>query len=140
MKGRCLCGAIEIETEPVSAVTVCHCAMCRGWGSGPMFALHCGHKVTFHGAKPQTYQSSEWAERGFCPNCGSHLFYRLLLNGEYSVSAGLFQQHDFNLESEIFVDDKPGFYDFANDTHKMTGQQAVDIFTNQMKRNQQSDE
>ena len=25
-------------------------------------------------------QSSAWAERGFCKNCGSHLFYRLKEN------------------------------------------------------------
>ena len=49
MKGKCLCGAIEIETETVKEVGLCHCSMCRAWSTGPMYALHCGKNIKIHG-------------------------------------------------------------------------------------------
>ncbi|NIT13149.1 MAG: GFA family protein, partial [Candidatus Dadabacteria bacterium] len=52
--------------------------MCRKWCGGPLMAVNCGTDVTFEGEDNITvYDSSSWAERGFCSGCGSHLFYRL---------------------------------------------------------------
>ncbi len=128
MKGRCLCGAIEVTAPDQEHVALCHCAMCRRWSGGPMFAVHCGSDVRFSGAGPATYRSSDWAQRGFCPTCGTHLFYHLLPGDEYILPAGLFQDHKFILGSEIFIDEKPAFYDLANATEKLTGQQVFDQF------------
>lgn len=130
MKAKCLCGAVEVTAPDHEEVGVCHCSMCRRWGGGPMFAVHCGSGVEFGGtAKPQTYRSSEWAERGFCPTCGTHLFYHLLPSDEYILSAGLFQANEsFRLASQIFIDEKPGFYDFANQTPVMTGPEVFAQF------------
>ena len=93
-----------------------------------MFAVHCGPAVEIQGAAPATFRSSEWAERGFCPACGTHLFYRLRASGEYILPAGLFQDAEFLMSSEIFIDEKPGFYEFRNDTEKLTGQQVFEKF------------
>lgn len=93
-----------------------------------MFALHCGAQVRFDGAQPLTFRSSEWAERGFCGRCGTHLFYRLLADGTFILPAGLFQDQDFSLVSEFFIDEKPAFYAFAQDTEKLTGQQVFERF------------
>ncbi|PSW16929.1 GFA family protein [Photobacterium sanctipauli] len=128
MKGQCLCGAIEVEAEPQKEVGLCHCSMCRKWSSGPMFAVHCGSDVVFNGDEPTIYQSSEWAERGFCSKCGTNLFYHLLPTNEFILSAGLFQDADFTLTNEIFIDEKPGYYELRNDTHKMTGQQVFEQY------------
>lgn len=128
MKGTCLCGSIEVETSDQSEVGLCHCNMCRRWTSGPLFAVHCGPEVRFSGDTPSRYQSSEWAQRGFCPKCGTHLFYLLLPTNEYILSAGLFQDQPFTLSSEIFIDEKPGYYDFSNQTKKLTGQQIFEMY------------
>lgn len=93
-----------------------------------MFAVHCGANVSFNGAAPATYRSSDWAERGFCANCGTHLFYHLLPSNEYIVPAGIFQNEQFKLTNEIFIDEKPAFYELKNETHKMTGQQVFEQF------------
>lgn len=79
--------------------------------------------------KDKTYRSSEWAERGFCADCGTHLFYHLLPSNEYILPAGLFQNETFHLSSEIFIDEKPDFYQFANDTQKLTRQQVFEQFS-----------
>jgi hypothetical protein len=39
----------------------------------------------------RTYASSEWAERGFCSQCGTHLFYRVIKGEFYAVPVGLLQ-------------------------------------------------
>lgn len=93
-----------------------------------MFAVHCGSDVHFNGQTPSRYPSSDWAERGFCPACGTHLFYHLLESDEYILPAGLFQDQHFTLTSEIFIDEKPAYYAFKNDTQKMTGQQVFEQF------------
>lgn len=131
MKGTCLCGAIEVIAPDHGDVGLCHCAMCRRWSGGPMFAVHCGEGVQFLGATPTAYRSSDWAERGFCTTCGTHLFYHLLPSDEYILPAGLFQDQTFRLTSQIFIDEKPDFYDLRNDTPKLTGQQVFEQFSAQ---------
>ncbi len=131
MKAKCLCGAIEVTAPKVEEVGLCHCSMCRRWSGGPMFALHCGANVHFSGTEPTRYQSSEWAERGFCSDCGTHLFYHLASENDYILPAGLFQDEDFQLRSEIFIDEKPAYYELKNDTHKMTGQEVFEQYNSE---------
>jgi hypothetical protein len=128
MKGSCLCGSVEVVANESSEIGLCHCGMCRRWTGGPFFAVHCDDKVQFSGDTLKTFRSSEWAERAFCGNCGSTLYYRLVPDGEYYVSAGLFQDHVFELASQIFIDEKPAFYTLANQTPMLTGQQVFAQF------------
>ena len=127
MKGLCLCGAVAIRAQDGRDVGVCHCAMCRRWGGGPLFAVHCGPDVEIAGSdKVKSYASSPWAERAFCTECGSHLYYRLKATGEYIVPAGLFgDMPDAVLTSQIFIDQKPSYYRFANETTELT---AAEVF------------
>ncbi|SNX50772.1 Glutathione-dependent formaldehyde-activating enzyme [Vibrio thalassae] len=68
----CLCGAVTIKAENVNPkFTVCHCQSCRKWGGAPYFAVKCGTQVKIEGGdKVKMYQSSSWASRGFCTECG----------------------------------------------------------------------
>ena len=68
------------------------------------------------------YASSDWAERGFCRKCGSHLFYRLTGSGRYMVPPGLLDV-DFVFDHQVFIDEKPGYYSFANETENLTGEE-----------------
>ena len=97
MNGHCLCGAVRIESPNTKEIGACHCGFCRRWGGGPLLAVHCGPKVKFHGAEHiAVYASSSWAERAFCKECGTHLYYKLLVTGEYFVPAGAFRQQILN--------------------------------------------
>jgi hypothetical protein len=122
MKGECLCGAVRIQSKINTEVEVCHCGMCRRWSGGPLLAIHCGTKVKIEGENNiQVFNSSAWAERGFCKVCGTHIFYRLKHSNEYAVPAGLFQkQQDLKLTQQIFIDQKPSYYEFSNKTRSMT--------------------
>ncbi|MBU2884250.1 GFA family protein [Gilvimarinus agarilyticus] len=121
MQGQCLCGAIQVSTETQTDAGLCHCRMCRRWTSGPLHAVHCSGPVTFSGDTPRRYRSSEWAERGFCATCGTHLFYYLRPNDEYILSAGLFPETSFTLRQEVFIEEKPDYYAAQEHTEKMTG-------------------
>ncbi|QLC22786.1 GFA family protein [Parasphingopyxis sp. CP4] len=122
--GQCLCGAVKITAKADGhGVGSCHCTMCRRWGSGPFMDLDCGTDVVIEGDEHITrYQSSDWAERAFCAQCGTNLFYRLKETDYHIVSVGLFEPEDeMALKMEVFIDEKPDFYSFAGDAQKLTG-------------------
>ena len=130
-KGHCLCGAVRITVKNMkNSVEACHCGMCRRWCGGPFMCVECGTDVTFEGEENITvYNSSDWAERGFCNKCGSHLFYRLKDANEHQLSAGLFDnQKDFHFDLQVFTDRKPAFYSFANATEEMTEAEVIEKF------------
>jgi hypothetical protein len=129
MKGHCLCGAVSITARDNPEMSACHCSMCRRWGGGPFLVVHCGTDVQISGAdKITAFRSSDWAERGFCSVCGTHLFYKLVPTGEYIVSSGLFQEGQFRFHEQIFIDEKPASYDFANATAMLTGAEVFAKF------------
>jgi hypothetical protein len=123
-RGSCLCGAVRIAIKTRSnSVAACHCSMCRKWGGGPLLAIECGSAVQFDGTDSiSVFSSSAWAERGFCSKCGSHLFYRLKKERHYAVPVGLFDNGEpWVFDQQIFIDEKPSFYSFANQTKNLTG-------------------
>lgn len=131
MDGKCLCGAITLRTPDKTSIDACHCSMCRRWGGGPALGVACGTDVQIDGIdKLQVYQSSEWAERAFCGECGTHIFYRLVPTHEYFVPVGLFQDGiEFELKEQIFIDRKPSYYDFANQTLNLTEAEVLAKFS-----------
>jgi hypothetical protein len=133
MKGKCLCGAIALQTPNKKHIDACHCGMCRRWGGGPALGVACGSDVHVEGIdKLKVYQSSQWAERAFCSECGTHIFYRLVATDEYFVPAGLFQDDqsdpEFEFTEQIFIDMKPSYYEFANQTTNMTEAEVLAEF------------
>jgi hypothetical protein len=124
VKGSCLCKAVSLSTTSMNHhVAACHCNMCRKWGGGALLAVECGSDVSFEGEQNiGIYQSSEWAQRGFCKKCGSHLFYRLKQNNQYYVPVGIFDRDEgLVFKHQVFIDEKPEYYSFANETNNMTG-------------------
>lgn len=73
-EGGCLCGAIRYRATaaPLRGV-LCHCEMCRRHSGAPALAFVHFPIDSFQwlGREPSAYRSSEFAERTFCPKCGS---------------------------------------------------------------------
>jgi len=77
-KGRCFCGAVEIEVQGApEAMGYCHCSSCRSWSASPVnaFTLWKPQNVTVtkgqeHLAK---YMKTEMSHRQYCKRCGGHL-------------------------------------------------------------------
>jgi len=121
--GRCLCGAVRFSAAvPKLAFGVCHCGMCRRWASGPFFSLGVDQLEFEGGDNIGVYQSSEWGERGFCRQCGSALFWRMHDGSHTEVAVGALDKSDgLTFAHEVFIDEKPAYYEFANATEQMTG-------------------
>ncbi len=127
-RGSCLCSAVSFTASSGKSVGACNCNMCRKWNGGPQMAVPCADTVSFAGEENvAVYKSSDWAERGFCKQCGTHLFYRFHGN-QHMMLAGLFDDSDdFVLETQYFIDQKPGLYSFENSTTDLTGKQVAEM-------------
>ena len=126
--GRCLCGAVRYEAEfEEPAAHACHCGMCRRWSGSVGMALP-ATTIAFEDEEPITlYNSSEWAERGFCGTCGGHLFYRLKQNGQTIVWFGTLDDvSDITMGSEMYVDHKPDFLAFTGDHPRLTEKEFLE--------------
>lgn len=126
--GTCLCGAVTVTvTLTKGTFDACHCGMCRKWGGGPAFTVDAGADVQFQGREHITlYDSSEWAQRGFCKRCGTHLFFRLKESDFCNLSMGLLEGTDqFEFHTQIYIDMKPENYSFANQTEQMTEAEVI---------------
>lgn len=130
---KCLCGAVALEIELSNTeIAACHCSMCRKWSGGPMLAIDGGELRSISNESLVTrFQSSEWAERGFCSKCGTHLFYFLKPAKQYHFPIGLLDgDFKFRFSHQIFIDEKPDYYSFSNDTQNMTGAEVFAHFEN----------
>lgn len=131
VSGGCLCCAITYTAKATSHdVQVCHCGMCRRWTGGPLMFVEVDGVPEFQGREAiGIYRSSETGERGFCTRCGSVLFWKVAGEERYTFTAGsLDDVSEFVFTKEIFIEDKPGFYDFANATEKVTGTEAMTAY------------
>lgn len=122
ISGRCLCGAVKFKANDADDhFHLCHCGMCRRWATGPLMVVRAS-EPEFSGVENLTrYRSSEWAERGFCKQCGSSLFYFLVPAKQYFVSVGALDDSSaLTLGSEFFIDHKPASYEIAGEHARLT--------------------
>ena len=118
--GRCLCGAASFVGKGTpSAVHVCHCNMCQRWHGGPALGVEFEQGIEIDG-EVSWFVSSEWGERGFCPKCGSTLFFRLRDQSYINTAIGFLDDPNAiaPIAMEISVEEKPTCYDFAGTTQK----------------------
>ena len=116
LTGRCLCGGVSFSIDgPLGRATACHCGQCRKQ-SGHHWASSSAASgdITITGPV-KWYEASASAKRGFCPDCGSFLFWTAHDEDEISFSLGaLDQPTGIRLQSHIFVADQGDYYDIAD--------------------------
>ena len=116
LKGQCLCGAVSYRVEGAAqGASVCHCSQCRVQ-SGHLWASAYAPKdqITITGPV-RWYEATEAAKRGFCPKCGSSLFWAAHDEDTLSFSLGSLQEpNDIKLQKHIFVASKGDYYDIGD--------------------------
>lgn len=93
MKGSCHCKKVQFETEEqLEKVINCHCDDClKLHGNFMPFVVTEWGKVKIDGEDfLKWYQYSEKSKRGFCSECGSRLFMKMLDSDRVLISAGVF--------------------------------------------------
>ncbi|HAV4974391.1 GFA family protein [Acinetobacter baumannii] len=133
MNGQCLCGETTFEVELKNHdVHVCHCSMCRRQTSGVIMTVDVvKDSLKFIQQKHlSVFNSSEWGERGFCNACGTIIFWRTKDQSYCNINVFSLNEpvKDLKLDMEIFIDSKPDFYNFQNDTKKLTEAEVAALF------------
>ncbi len=81
LQGGCLCGQVRFTLKglPLRA-THCHCRMCQLAAGAPFvtWAIVRQADLSWTLGEPRLYPSSDFAERGFCGECGTALTFRYL--------------------------------------------------------------
>lgn len=112
LNGSCLCGAVTFSAKAATRdPAACHCTQCRKqsghhWASVQVMDAD----LTITGT-PTWYASSPTAKRGFCPNCGSFLFWKGDADPDTGISLGALDgPTGLHLKRHIFTADKGDYY------------------------------
>lgn len=133
--GGCLCGAVRFSARNVpTSFGACHCEMCRRWTGSALLGVTVPlESVVWEGTEHiATRQTSDWAERAWCRECGSNLWFKVTMQGPYSggveLPIGLFDDASgMTMTNEIWIDHKPDSFAYeANDRQILTRQQCLD--------------
>ncbi len=129
-RGKCLCENVRFTaTGPMRGVVYCHCTQCRRQTGHFLGATNVpNEQLEVTGAEHlKWFKSSDEAERGFCGNCGSVMFWKIEGRGYTSVTAGLFENPtDLQGAMHIFVADKGDYYEI-NDGLPQFEKSSADI-------------
>ncbi len=119
--GGCLCGAVRF-TAQLQGTTfgACHCPMCRRWTGSALLGISVPTaQIEWTGqASIASRQSSGWAMRAWCADCGSNLYFRVTADGPYAhlteLPIGLLDDPGgLTMTNEIYIDHKPDSFSYA---------------------------
>lgn len=113
--GGCLCGAVRYAVRgPLRDVVNCHCSMCqRLHGNyGPHSKARKANISITNDSGLAWFRTSDIAQRGFCRECGSGLFWEPFdLDATGIIAGTLDGPTQLETIGHIFVAEKPDFYE-----------------------------
>lgn len=116
--GRCECGAVRFAiTGKLRDVVNCHCGQCRRFhGHIGAYSNLATQDLAFSEERGlRWYQSSSFARRGFCGECGSSLFWHEIGSDVISVAAGcLDAPTGLRTVRHIFVAHRGDYYEISD--------------------------
>lgn len=95
---------------------MCHCGQCRRQSGGVWSSANVKETDLTITGDVRWFAATDKARRGFCPTCGSFLFWQG--TGEDTIAFALGAVDNptgVTLEKHIFVADKGDYYDIADD-------------------------
>lgn len=128
--GRCLCGKVTFEADTGARFNICYCKMCQRWSAGAFMGVPTtGFRVT-DGAEALTIaKTSDWANRAFCTDCGSNIYYHARDAGAPTVTLGsLDDTSGLAATRQYFIDAKPEGFTIAEETTMMTEAECIAHF------------
>ncbi len=126
MIGRCLCGAVTIRVDGAHdpRIGACHCRMCQRWSGGMFSGFDADAGAVAVDGPVTRFASSHFAERAFCPTCGTHLWFRDTDRDDapYELTPGLFDDAlGWPLRSEVYADRAMAAFRLEGDHRRTTG-------------------
>ena len=128
--GQCMCGQVTYTAETADTFSICYCKMCQRWASGVFMGVPTtAFELTAGAQHFGQIQSSDWAERGFCRECGSNIYYFAKEQGSPSVALGsLDDTTGLSPRVQYFVDKRPEGFALAADTKEITEAECMAFF------------
>jgi len=124
LTGSCLCGDVRftVTGEPFDPAA-CHCRQCRKM-SGHVWAAAIVAEAGIAIEGPvRWYEATPRARRGFCPRCGSSLFWQEYGSGNIDFALGAVDgPTGMHLGRHIFTESKGDYYDIPPDEHPQDGE------------------
>ncbi len=119
-EGGCLCGALRYRsTAPPLRGVICHCSMCRKHSGAPVLALVHFPLQSFRWLKgePTRYQSSQFAQRGFCSACGSTItMHEEVLRDRVQVALGSLDDPDrVRVDDHVWTQEKISWFEIDDE-------------------------
>lgn len=123
LEGGCICGAIRYRaTEPPVRGVICHCSICRRHSGAPILAfVHFSRaSFTWLAAEPARYRSSEYAERGFCPRCGSTVsMHEDVLKERVQICVGSLDEPDrVRIDDHVWTQERISWFDVKDELRR----------------------
>ncbi|RKF13810.1 GFA family protein [Roseovarius spongiae] len=111
-RGHCLCGAVRFHTDATpDGASVCHCGQCRRQSGHLWASAHVPRDALVIEGDVRWFEASGAAKRGFCPTCGSFLFWAAHDEDTISFALGALDgPTGVTLEKHIFTADKGDYY------------------------------
>lgn len=128
--GGCMCGKVRYQVEAGETFAVCYCRMCQRWASGAFMGVPTTTFDVLEGADHMTVvKTSDWADRAFCNQCGSNIYYHARDHGTPSVSLGsLDDTNGLTARVQYYIDKKPSGFSLSQDTKTMTEAECIAHF------------
>jgi hypothetical protein len=113
--GSCLCGAVRYRvTGHMRPVIGCHCTQCRKTSGHHVAATSARRESIEVTGEVRWYRSSDIARRGFCPVCGSNLFWDGP-GASLSIMAGTLDgPTGLRMAGHIWCRDKGDYYEIVD--------------------------
>ncbi len=104
-EGGCLCGAVRYTVSgPLRNLVVCHCEVCRKVHGGPAPHSACERDdLRITGESALRWHSLDGAQRGFCDQCGSRLFWDRGFDTISICAGSLDEPTGLHIDQHIFV-------------------------------------
>ena len=113
--GRCMCGLVTwTYSGDTTRNLVCYCTDCQRATSSPLTAFLGLHSEKLHwNGKIEDFESSPGTFRGFCPACGTRLYFRSQRwPKEIHVHAATLTDPSVYLpDAQVFVGSRAGWLD-----------------------------
>lgn len=123
--GSCLCGAVRYRASgPLTAVTYCHCSMCRRWHGhvGAYTAVDRDAFALVEDRGLRWYASSPTARRGYCAECGSSVLFDEYALPKMAICAGtLDSPTGIREKAHIFAASAGDYYDIHDQLLRYDG-------------------
>ena len=121
--GSCLCGGVAFEMRGyLKPITACHCTQCRKQ-TGNYWASTTSDDTNLHFSRKDTlawYRASPTAQRGFCRECGSTLFWKADGRDTTSICAGSIDgPTGLKFAGHIFCEDAGDYYEITGGEYKL---------------------